>query len=285
MKCYILFNRLSGNRLGADRAIKAADFFADYEISYIDILESPDYRNLFCKMDRDDIAVLCGGDGTLNHFVNDIDEHDIRNSVYYYPTGSGNDFYRDIHDIKVIEPVRVNDYIRNLPTVTVGELKRKFINGIGYGLDGFCCEQADLIREKKPNRKISYTIIALKGFAGKYSPADAVIIADGKKYEFADTWIASAMNGRYYGGGLMATPGQDRCSRSKRHISCMVIHGKNRLAILPRFPTVKKGKHLKYRKMVAIIEAKELVVSYNRPVPLQIDGETVSGVTSFRVNV
>lgn len=35
--------------------------------------------------------ILCGGDGTLNRFVNDVNGMNIPNKLYYYPTGTGND--------------------------------------------------------------------------------------------------------------------------------------------------------------------------------------------------
>ena len=45
---------------------------------------------------EDDEVILCGGDGTLNIFVNDIKDMDVKNTIYYYASGSGNDFAKDI---------------------------------------------------------------------------------------------------------------------------------------------------------------------------------------------
>ena len=32
----------------------------------------------------------------------------------------------------------------------------KFLDNVGYGIDGYCCEEADRIKAKSPNKKINY---------------------------------------------------------------------------------------------------------------------------------
>ena len=94
--------------------------------------------NLKKDLNAEDEVVLIGGDGTINYFINQVPYESIKNNVYYYAAGSGNDFLRDING-KVGEEVLLNPYLKNLPTVYVKDVVSKFINGIGYGLDGYCC--------------------------------------------------------------------------------------------------------------------------------------------------
>ena len=48
------------------------------------------------------------------------------------------------------------------------------------------------------------------------------------------------------------------------------------------FPSIFKGEHVN-KKMVDIIVGKEINVKFDRPVALQIDGETVLNVSEYTV--
>ncbi|MFR6640598.1 MAG: hypothetical protein ACLUSP_04125 [Christensenellales bacterium] len=72
---------------------------------------------------------------------------------------------------------------QNLPLVTVNGVTRKFINGIGYGIDGYCCEVGDKMRaEGKQN--INYAGIAIKGLLFFFKRANAVVTVDGKEKSY-----------------------------------------------------------------------------------------------------
>ena len=49
------------------------------------------------------------------------------------------------------------------------------------------------------------------------------------------------------------------------------------------FPKIFKGEHAKYRKMVDFFVGDEITVEFDRPNALQIDGETILGVTKYHV--
>ena len=87
------------------------------------------------------------------------------------------------------------------------------------------------------------------------------------------------MKGRFYGGGMMITPDQDR---DGENMSVMVFHGCSRLRALTIFLTVFKGTHVKYKNIIDIVEGKNLYVEYDRPTVLQIDGDVVMDVQSFK---
>ena len=88
------------------------------------------------------------------------------------------------------------------------------------------------------------------------------------------------MNGRFYGGGIMPTPAQDRLS-SKHELSVMIYCG-DKFRALTLFPKMFKGEHVAHTNMVHILSGREIQVEFSRPTPLQIDGETVHGVTEYR---
>ncbi len=280
MKTYALYNKLAGNGEGRNRAEKLKEVWKDREITFVSMDESLDYASFAKELSKDDVIVICGGDGTLNRFINDTDGIKIDNDIMCFATGSGNDFLRDLGCEPGSEPVRINEYIENLPTVTVKGKTYKVLNGVGYGIDGYCCEVGDQIRRDSPNSTINYAGIAIKGLLFHYKPTSAKVTVDGKTYTYKKVWLAPTMNGRFYGGGMMPTPNQKRLSDDKK-ISTLVLYGSGKLKTLIVFPSLFKGEHIKHTEMTAIHEGKNIKVEFDRPVALQIDGETILGVTEY----
>ena len=76
----------------------------------------------------------------------------------------------------------------------------------------------------------------------------ARVTIDGRTEEYKNVWMAPTMNGRYFGGGMMVTPSQDRLN-SDRELSIVVVSCKSRLRLLTVFPKIFKGNHVKQTKM------------------------------------
>lgn len=188
---------------------------------------------------------------------------------------------RDLGKEQGCEPVRINEYVRNLPIVTVNGKSSRFINAIGYGIDGYCCETGDELREKS-DKPINYTSIAVKGLLFHFRPANAVINVDGREYSYKKVWLAPTMNGRFYGGGMMTAPQQDR-NNPEGKLSVVVMHGSGKLKTLMVFPSIFKGEHISHTEMVEVLTGKEITVRFDSPAALQIDGETVKNVIEYSV--
>lgn len=278
-KYYVLFNPYSGNGKGEEYARKLNSILND-ELIYFSMPKITDFKK-FLSMTKGEDIIICGGDGTLNYFINHTDGIKYKNNILYYSTGSGNDFYNDVFKGKGEGPHLINEYLKDLPTVIVKGKEYKFINGIGYGIDGYCCEMGDLHR-KKNTKPVNYTKIALKGLLYDYKPTNAIVTVDSVKHAYKKVWLASTMNGRYYGGGMMIAPYQNRLN-SDRSLTVVVLHGKIKLKVLTAFATVFKGEHIRFKKIVDLYTAHEVKVEFDRPVALQIDGETILGVTEYTV--
>lgn len=266
---YYLYNPLANNGIKPD--------FLEHT-DYIDVT-GLDYQKFFDSLSAEDEVVFVGGDGTLNYFVNAVDTDSIKNNVYLRPSGTGNDFMNDLNEHTGRE-VLLNDYIKKLPTVYVNGIERKFINGIGYGIDGYCCEVADKIRESGSAARINYTIIAIKGLLFHFRKRNATLTVDGKSYSFKNVWLAPTMKGRFYGGGVMVSPYQDRTCGT---LSAVIYSCPSRLKSLVIFPSSFKGEHVKHKEMVSIFHGREFEVSFDEPCALQIDGDTVLNVSSYKV--
>ena len=269
IKYLVLFNPLAGS---GTKALELPGRFPDDKFRFRDVTtlgHSP-----LSALEPGEEIIVSGGDGTLNRFANDIDS--VPERVWYHASGSGNDFRRELGGDSGL--VEISGYLRSLPTVKVGDTERKFINGIGYGIDGYCCEVGDRMRGTT-DEPINYSSIAIKGLLFHYRPTSAEITVDGVTRSFRDVWLAPTMYGRFYGGGMMPTPGQERGST----VSVMVFHGKGRAATLAIFPGIFNGSHVKHSERVSVLTGREISVEFDRPTPLQIDGETISGVTGYSV--
>lgn len=223
--------------------------------------------------------LIAGGDGTLNRFINDT-KLNFKNSVYYYASGNGNDFWVDLGKKIGDNPVCIDEYLKALPTVIVNGRQYKMLNGVGYGIDGYCCEVGDKL--KAAGKPVNYTSIAIKGLLFHYKPCNAEVTVDGVTKKFKKVWIAPTMNGRYYGGGMIPTPKQDRLNK-EHTVSTCIMYGKGKIKTLMAFPSIFKGEHVKKTKMVTVMSGKEVTVKFTRPTALQIDGETILGVTEYTV--
>ena len=283
MAYYVLYNPIAGNGTAEQKVKNLANVF-EGEITYLDITKIENYDALLSGLSEADTVVVCGGDGTLNRFVNDTAELTLACDVWYYAVGTGNDFLRDVERTGTDAPFSVKEYIRNLPTAEVKGKTYRFFNNVGFGIDGYCCEEGDRQKQKKPNKAVNYTAIAIKGALFAFKPRNATVTVDGVEHHFKKVWIAPTMKGRYYGGGMKATPNQDR-NDPDGTLSVMVFHNCGRLGILMAFPSIFTGEHVKKEKLVTILTGKDVHVKFDRPAAVQVDGETILDVTEYTASV
>ena len=279
-KAIVLINPHSGHGSAADLQKKLGALLPDRELEFRDSGTIADWKEFFASAGGADL-VLCGGDGTLNGFINRTDGMTWDGRILYYATGSGNDFLTDIGGKKGGAPVDVTSCLTDLPDAYVNGQKYKFLNNVSFGIDGYACEECDRIRAgRRTGRPVNYTRIALKGMLWAFKPYNAIVTVDGETREYHRVWLAPTMNGRYFGGGMMIAPGQDRLN-PERKLSFVIIHNISRPVIAILFPAIFGGRHLKYMKYVAVIEGHEVTVRFDRPCALQMDGETILGVTEY----
>lgn len=277
---YVLYNSTAGAHYGVDRIrIKMEESFPGEEISLSSTLSIDDKKGYIEKITPNDRLVIVGGDGTLNRFANGIEDREYPFPIYCYAAGTGNDFINDVTGVNSDALVMINDYIRELPVAEINGKTYKFINGIGFGIDGYCCDVGEEIRQKT-GKAPNYTKIAIKGLLGAFKTVNAKVTVDGVTREYKNCWMAPTMNGRYFGGGMMITPEQDRLNKEKT-LSIVAVHAKSRLRLLTIFPKIFKGTHVKYTKYIEIVTGKDVSVEFDKPTALQIDGETVRGVTTY----
>ena len=281
MEYAIFYNPHSCGGNGLKIAKEIETLMGDNTYSYYDILSGTSLNEVINSLPKETNVILTGGDGTLNSFINQIDDIDSR-SFYFYASGSGNDFVRDIGCKKRTKPILINKYIKNLPTANINGTTYKFINCVGSGMDGYCCAEVERLR-KISKRRGNYLAAAIKALLYAYKPCDAYVVADGKEYIFKNTWLVPTMNGRFFGGGFMAAPDQDRLN-SDNSLSLVAMHSKNFFKIVTAFLLIMKGKHIKLKSMIKVIKGHEFSIKLSKSAFLQIDGETIPNITEYTVS-
>lgn len=277
---YILYNPLSNNRKSKKSIDKLQANFSN-QAKLIDITTA-NIPDIFKSITKEDTLIVTGGDGTLNHFINDLGDINPEHEIYFYPSGSGNDFVRDLDNPLDNGMICLNPYIKNLPVINVNGKHHKFLNGCGYGIDGYACAESDRIKEKY-KIKVGYALLALIGILFKFKPSTATVTVDDKTYTYDHVWMAPAMKGKYFGGGVMIAPMQNRLA-SDNSVTVVLAHCKSPLRLLFIYPSIFKGKHVKYTNVVQFHQGKEITVSFDKPTALQIDGEVIRDVLSYTVH-
>ena len=277
----VLYNPLSSTGKGEEKARRLTEILGkDSKVEFQSLIDLTDVPAFLDALPADTYPIVTGGDGTLSRFVDSLGGNPKRD-IYYYPAGTGNDFLNDLNKSGDTEPFLLNPYITDLPHIHFNGETHVFINGVGYGIDGYVCEEGDRIR-KKTGKPINYTGTAVKGLLYAYKRTKAFVTVDGQDYTFENVWMTPTMLGRFFGGGMMCAPGQDRLNPDGT-VSLMVMRCRSKLRTLLLFPTIFKGNHIKATKIVSVFKGHEIHVRFDRPTALQIDGEVYSGVSEYSV--
>ena len=280
-KYIVLYNPLSAKGHGLENAKKLETLMEEgAEFSYEDMTKVTDTKSYMASVPEDTTLIFTGGDGTLNRVVNQIYDLPLERDVYYFPAGSGNDFINDLELPHDCAPFPINPYIKELPLLTANGEEHRYITSASLGLDGYCCDVVEVYRQN--GKKIAYTMVAFEGLLWKYKPTGGTVTVDGVSTHYDKIWLAAAMFGRFYGGGVKMAPRQSRFDEDGK-LTLVVIHDIARIPTLFIFLNVIKGKGEKYPKHVQYFTGHQLEVHFDKPTSLQFDGEPISDVTDIKV--
>ena len=280
-KRYIIYNPAAGNQTCMDE-VEILEIVYDNTIA-IDINKISNYRVFLSGLDKTDTLILCGGDGTLNRFVNDTRGIEIHNDLYFYAVGCGNDFVKDLGREKGDEPdFKINQYIRHLPRVTVNGKEKLFVNNVSFGISCSCYERRrERILSGKKDGRLRNIGTAISELLSR-KPMDAEITVDGQQHHLTKVWQISVMNGRYECGGMLSAPDRNRLEE-KEEPSVMLLHGVGKLGALKGYLSMCRGKHPKTRKGMEIWKGSDIRIKPEVPVFLQMDGDMAADVTEYHI--
>lgn len=255
-KAYIFYNPLAGQgRILED--LEALAFVLDEECVLCDMTKPETFEEALFAMAEEDYLVLCGGDGTLNRFVNILADIHRPNEIYYYPAGNNNDFALDYGRIYGNNPFPVTDVLRNLPRVQIAGREGCFLTGIvfsDYKFHGFSRKGRDYTEESNP--------LGIK------------VSADRVLHHYERVRFAALMEGRHCCSGLVPDPTRQRTEES---LSCVLIHGCGKLTAKYLLWQLRKGRKPRSRHLTTL-RGRDIRLHFSAPVTLYTDGELQTGV-------
>jgi len=273
---YILFNPLANGGHG-DRGVgRVEDALRAEEPKTMDIT-GMDTGAFLRGLSGEDKVILCGGDGTINRLVNDLDGKAPEVPIHVWRFGTGNDFIRDTAGKNGPNTVLLNDYMGNLPLAEFSGQRRFFLNGCSLGVDAEVCRAMEENRLKP--KKSGYAATAVSAFFKNFRPVRGRVTVDGESREFDKIWMAGVMNGHYQGGGMKFAPDQDRNGDT---VTSLVWHGTSAFGTLLHFPFVIPGKHTGF-SFCKMRTGHEVTVELEEPCWLQMDGEVFGDVTGYTI--
>lgn len=275
----ILYNPLSSKGKNKHIANKLCDKYKKkgLEVGVKNLLEIADVSAFIASLKDDDKVIICGGDGTLHRIINTVDLSQIKQELFLYKGGSGNDFIKSLPLKGKI--VKVNDYVKEFPVLDIDTGLIKVANGAGVGLDGMVCARVNKSKELK-NRSNYFKNTLISFF--KFKPTDAKFLVDGKEFEYKKVWLASVMYGDCFGGGMKIASGK---KRNDGEVQLIILKGVPRIILFAIFPTIYLGWHKALKRIVKVFNAKSVEVWLKDPSYMQVDGETHYPISHYKMTI
>lgn len=228
------------------------------------------------------IIVVLGGDGSISEVLTGIKDCS-KVTLGYIPTGSGNDFTRELK--LPAEPEAALDYILNPAKVVRMDVgvtkagKKSWCFGVstGIGFDAAVCHNVERSGMKTFLNKIHLGNLVYLGIALKRLFVDplydvSAVLDDGTEKRFHKTYFVAAMNQPYEGGGFRFCP---EAETDDGYLDVIVVSGISRLKVLLLLPTAFAGKHIHF-KGVDIFRCRKINVRVNRKAAVHTDGQPVA---------
>lgn len=235
-------------------------------------------------------VIILGGDGTVNEALQGM-EDTAQITLGYIPTGSSNDFARDLGIPK--EPTAALDLIlhrgqiqsMDLGTITYDDgMKRRFVVSTGIGYDAAVCEEAlhskiKAICNKIGLGKLTYLGIALKQLFTTKATSCTLTLDEQPPIAVHRILFAASMLHRYEGGGFMFCPNADS---GDGLLDLCVVGDLPKLLIFFALPTAFYGKHYMFKGITGY-RASRVKIETDAPLWVHTDGEAGRQTTSYLV--
>jgi diacylglycerol kinase (ATP) len=230
-----------------------------------------------------DRVVAVGGDGTLLEVVNGLwwESRGTLPSVGVVPFGTGCDYVRSfdlgstLRDMVISAlgetTLRVSAGLVRLQGLDWQPRQRVFVNVLGLGFDARVIAGFRQQRLRLPG-KTAYFLSGLKEL-GRLTHHRITGALNGRPLE-TDAAVVVVGLGRYFGGGMMITPG---ASPQAGHFQVVLAQKLTRLELVSLFPRIYFGSHLDHPRITADY-AGHLQIEADPPAYIEAEGE-LEGLT------
>jgi len=236
-----------------------------------------------------DRVVVVGGDGTLLEAVNGLwwESQGLQPSVGMVPLGTGCDYPRNFACGRTLQAHLATALAEATVPVSLGQARlqgldgrshlRVFVNVLGLGFDAGVIARFRGRRLRLPS-KAAYIVSALQELRNlkRYQITGEL---NGRPLRLDVILVAIGL-GRYFGGGMMITPG---ASPHSQHLQVVLGQRLSRLELLGLLPAIYAGKHLDH-PCVTGCYAEYITLAAEPPALVEADGELI-GRTPLKVEV
>ena len=229
------------------------------------------------------LLVVLGGDGTLHEAINSFPEDKRDIPIAYIPCGSGNDFARGAGISR--KPQRALEQILSTSQPTCHPIIHYiennsgktgfFVNNIGIGLDAAIVANASDSKHKQKLNKYnlgSFSYIqSIFSVLKQQKSFPTTIIFDQEKIYFPKTFLCTATNHPYFGGGVAIVP---TASLTNEAIDLIIIEKPKLFKLLHFAILIIFKKHLQSKDIIHIT-SKQIRIQTKVPQFGQADGEVL----------
>jgi diacylglycerol kinase (ATP) len=236
-----------------------------------------------------DRVVAVGGDGTLLEVVNGLwwEPGGPLPSVGVVPFGTGCDYVRSFDLGRGLRDKVISALGQPTLAVSLGLVRlqgydgrprqRVFVNVLGLGIDAQVIAGFRQQRLRLPG-KTGYFLSGFKEL-GRLRQHRITGALDGRPLE-TDAMLVAIGLGRYFGGGMMITPGASPLSG---HFQVVLAQKLSRLELLGLLPGLYSGQHLHHPRVTAAY-ASRITIHADPPAEVEAEGE-LEGLTPIEVAI
>jgi diacylglycerol kinase (ATP) len=215
-----------------------------------------------------DRVVACGGDGTVNMVLRELDLR--RATLGILPLGSGDDFARTLGI-----PTRLDEACETLLAGRVREIDVALANGVryvcvaGFGFDADVNRHANQSRSRL--RGTPLYLYSIFRVLSKFEPRRIRFQENGQPRDM-DIMFAVVGNSPRYGAGIHIAPG---AIPDDRLLDLCLVRACSKLELIRTLPLAYSGKHVR-RPFVLTRRAREFHFGTVEPMDVYADGEPVT---------
>lgn len=213
-------------------------------------------------------VVACGGDGTVGELAEVA--ADAEAPLAIVPSGSGNDFARHL-GIDVRHPLNAVELLEtgrrgavDLGCVHLEDGSAHMFTSVAYS--GFDAETNRWANGVRWATGTSLYVAATLRTLARYRPQPMRVRVDDQTWE-GDAWLVAVGNSRFYGGGMMITPGAEV---DDGLLDVCVIGARSVLEFLRCFGRVFQGRHVAQRDVATFRGAHVEIDSDRARLPMEV---------------
>jgi diacylglycerol kinase (ATP) len=224
-----------------------------------------------------ELVVACGGDGTVGDVARGLIGTEATLGII--PAGTGNDYARNLNlrlDLKEAIATILGGVVARVDYGIINGIP--FVNNAGTGFDARVMQTMNTSIRFAKGRS-AFILAILKTLPG-FKPFTVTLQIDDEPPTTEKAMMVSILNGRMYGGGMIAAPAAEM---DDAQLDVMVIRALPKLRLLPLVGSIQSGAHVNH-PAVRLFKARRLTMTTTPTFPLNIDGD-VTGLTPAQVEV